>query len=130
MALAVSVETLKRKCGLTGAEHDSALAAGLSELLPVLEASLEPAALADPALAATLNLGAAEWIAGEWLAQEERAIGLRELALGPIRLTFAFGSEALRSQGSARLAPFVRTDAGPVERRGVLAAPGRLEVHS
>ena len=115
---------LKRLCAIEAG--DASQDAGLDDLLaaqqPVLEYALDPAILraaasasADAGLRATLVLGLAESLAGEWLRAQARAPGAGDdFRLGPLSVSAsrtdgpAQTGERLAGQGSKRLAPFGR----------------------
>ena len=115
---------LKRLCAIEAG--DTSQDAGLDDLLaaqqPVLEYALDPAILraaasptADGGLRATLVLGLAESLAGEWLREQARAPGAGDdFHLGPLSVSAsrtdgpAQLGERLATQGVRRLAPFGR----------------------
>ena len=89
MALNVSRDTIKRKCRIAGSDFDDEIDETIDEQLPVIEYAIVPVHVADSELESTLNLGAAEIIAGEFLAQLWREPGATErlefgdFAIGP-----------------------------------------------
>ncbi len=115
---------LKRLCAIGAGDtsQDAALDDLLAAQQPVLEYALDPAILraaasltADAGLRATLVLGMAESLAGEWLRQQARALGAADdFHLGPLSVSVsrtdgpAQGGERLVAQGVRRLAPFGR----------------------
>ena len=119
--LAVTVADLKRLCGMEAGDvsPDEELGALLAAQQPALEYGLDPAILAasagDAGLRATLTLGVAEVVAGEWLGRRARAPGvLDDFHIGPLSVTAsrtdspARQGERLAAQGLRRLEPFVR----------------------
>ncbi len=131
MALSVAVAKVKQKCSLADASYDSAIADLIADLLPAIEFALRTDCLAstpNAELQATLNLGAAELIAGEFLAQLARAPGASEtLRLGPLEIRPAWlpveDPFGLKAQGARRLAPYLRSGADLVGSAGVMGAP-------
>ncbi|HRF61142.1 MAG TPA: hypothetical protein PLH94_14660 [Fimbriimonadaceae bacterium] len=118
MSLSVTRAKVKEKAGIDVTDFDAAIDNLIADWIPVIEYALLPWALADTGnagLQATLNLGAAELIAGEFLAQIGRkpgvldAIQIGDLVLSPLRRvpSDAYG---LKEQGAARLRPYVRFD--------------------
>lgn len=117
MALSVSKETIKRKCRIVDAEFDDEIEQTIAEQLPVIEHSILAAHLSDISLANTLNLGAAEVIAGEFLAQLWREPGFWEridfgdFSIGPRNVPDIADPFGLKKQGYARLAPYMKPNA-------------------
>ena len=110
MSLSVTRAKVKEKAGIDVTDFDAAIDNLIADWIPVIEYALLPWALADTGnagLQATLNLGAAELNAGEFLAQIGRKPGV--LVLSPLRRvpSDAYG---LKEQGAARLRPYVRFD--------------------
>ena len=118
MALSVSRATVKEKCRIAVTDFDTEIDDLIAEQLPVVEFSILEKHIADTGntnLQKALNLGAAEVIAGEFLAQSFREPGAAEqLVVGEV----TFGSRlpqraslidpfGLKSQGLQRLAPFM-----------------------
>ncbi len=115
---------LKRLCTIGAADtsEDAALDDLLAAQQPALEYALDPAILqaatlptADAGLRATLTLGLAEVLAGEWLRRQARAPGMADdFHLGPLSVTAsrtdgpAQTGERLAAQGAKRLEPFTR----------------------
>jgi len=115
---------IKRLCAIEAADtsQDAALDDLLAAQQPVLEYALDPAILraatsaaADLGLRATLTLGLAESLAGEWLRGQARAPGAGDdFHLGPLSISAsrtdgpAQMGERLAAQGVRRLAPFGR----------------------
>lgn len=113
--------TVKRKCRLTVTDFDIEIDDLISEQLPVVEYSVLATHIADTGnagLQATLNLGAAEVIAGEFMSQAYREPGACEelrfldITIGQrppqqvlISIADPFG---LKKQGWARLAPYLK----------------------
>lgn len=121
MALNVTRDTIKKKCRISVSDFDSEIDALISEQLPVIEFAVLQEHIEDTGntgLQATLNLGAAEVIAGEFLAQAHREPGageslyFAEASFGTrpapgLRATISdpFG---LKEQGWKRLAPYMK----------------------
>lgn len=121
MALNVTRATIKRKCRISVTDFDTEIDDTISEQLPVIEFAVMPQHIADTGnsgLQATLNLGAAEIIAGEFLAQAFREPGSSEelrfadVSFGPRPPSHMRSSVAdpfgLKDQGWARLAPYLK----------------------
>ncbi|MCW5934504.1 MAG: hypothetical protein KIT45_09440 [Fimbriimonadia bacterium] len=115
--LTVTVEAVKRKACFLGDDLDEQIDALIEEYLPVIEYALAPEHLDNPTqgLLDTLNLGALEIIAGEWLAcllREEGALdSVRAGALEtkpPSRPPNPADPSGLMAQGWARLEPCLR----------------------
>lgn len=137
-SLPVARADLKRLCALDDADtsHDADFDELLAAQQPVLEYALDPAILSaatDPAasagLRATLVLGIAEALAGEWLRRQGRALGAGDdFHLGPLSVSAsrtdapAQQGERLAASGLKRLAPFGRA-ARSVAPDAVLSAP-------
>jgi hypothetical protein len=127
MALSVDRERVKARCQITGTAQDAAIDALIAEFIPAVTVELSADALAssDPNIMATLNLGAAEIIAGEYLAWSMVAVGAMDTVsvdgfeMRPPNLNPAdpFG---LKAQGYARLTPF-RAKASGVIASGIYA---------
>lgn len=107
---------VKEKCGVVGTAEDTLIDHLIADLTPVVSYALRPEALADPAVGvqSTLNLGATEIVAGEFLAQRIRAPGaLDGWRLGGIEVRPFAGRDVrdpfgLIAQGWARLRPYLR----------------------
>ncbi len=115
---------LKRLCAVDPADtsEDAALDDLRTAQQPVLEYALDPAILGaatapagDAGLRATLVLGVAESLAGEWLRGQARAPGAADdFHVGPLSVSasrtdgLAQAGERLAAQGARRLAPFGR----------------------
>lgn len=119
MSLNISFTRVKDKCMLSGTTYDSALAALISEMAPTLEYAIAPewiAATSDTGLQATLNLGATEIVVGEMLAQIARtpgwldAVNVGDLHLVPPARFDPLDPFGMKSQGWARLRPYLRVD--------------------
>ncbi len=114
MALSVSRATIKRKCRITGTDFDDEIDDTIDEQLPVIEFAILQVHVADSQLENTLNLGAAEVIAGEFLAQLWREPGATEklefgdFAVGPRVAEDPADPYGLKKQGWARLSPFLK----------------------
>ena len=112
---------LKPLCAIEAADTslDSDLDALIAAQQPVLEYALDPAVLAassaNAGLLATLTLGLAEALAGEWLRRQARAPGFTDdFHIGALVVTasrtdnLAQLGERLATQGAKRLEPFGR----------------------
>ncbi|MDQ2985706.1 MAG: hypothetical protein M3R13_03155 [Armatimonadota bacterium] len=119
MALSVSVATVRAKCRIFDSEFDTEIDALIDEQLPVIEFAILAEHIAntgDTGLQATLNLGAAEVIAGEFLAQSFREPGVAELIqIGELEIGDRLPPRApiidpylLKEQGWQRLAPYLK----------------------
>ena len=119
MALSVSVATVKAKCRISVTDFDTEISDLIDEQLPAIEFAILDSHIADTGnanLQAALNLGAAEIISGEFLAQTFREPGSAEaITIGEL----TFGSRVhpkatvadpfgLKEQGWLRLAPFLK----------------------
>lgn len=115
MGLHVTRDMVKRVAGLSGSERDTQVDQLLTDLLPVIEASLDPSGWEPEALPVVVR-GATETLAGELLAAvlrepgsaESRAqAGLRigEGGSGAIDVSDPFG---LITRGQRRLRPYLR----------------------
>lgn len=112
----VTRDAVKRTAAVSSSAWDSQIDALIADLVPVIEYTLSPDALANSALEAVLARGATEIIAGEFLAQrlrEEGATGSFET--GGIRVGESPQSRAdlgdpygLIQRGWARLMPFLK----------------------
>lgn len=119
MALSVSVATVKAKCRISVSTFDTEISNLIDEQLPVIEFAVLDEHIADTGntnLQKTLNLGAAEVIAGEFIAQAMREPGgtetliLGELTIGSRVRPGAIVSDAygLKAQGWLRLSPYLK----------------------
>jgi hypothetical protein len=112
---------LKRLCAIEDADTsaDTDLDALITAQQPVWEYALDPAILTaastNTGLQATLVLGIAEALAGEWLRRQARAPGSTDdFHVGPLTVTasrtdgLAQIGDRLAAQGVKRLAPFAR----------------------
>lgn len=119
--LPVTRDDLKRLCALNTGDttDDAALDAVIAAGQPVLEYALDPAILAAAAgnagLQATLVLGIAEALAGDWLGQQARAPGATDdFHVGPLSVSgsrtdgLAQAAGRLEATGLKRLEPFAR----------------------
>jgi len=120
MALSVTRAAIKEKAGITASTYDTPIDNLLTTWLATLEFAVAAEHVADTGnagLQATLNLGAAEMIAGEILAQIDREPGARDrfriadLSVARDDLGAADPS-GLKAQGFARLRPFLKADSG------------------
>ena len=137
MALLVTREALKRLCGVDVGDtsEDADWDALILEGQPVLEYALDPEALAmsaaDAGLRATLALGVAEVLAGEWLRRQASEPGAADdFHLGPLTVTAsrtegpAQMGARLAAQGMRRLGPWVRASDGTGQTPLLLASTG------
>jgi hypothetical protein len=119
MALTVTVATVRAKCRILDTEFDSEIEDLIEEQLPVIEFSVLAEHIGDTGnsgLQATLNLGAAEIIAGEFLAQTFREPGVAELIqVGELEIGDRLPPRApiidpylLKEQGWRRIAPYLK----------------------
>lgn len=133
MSLVVTLAKVKEKAGISVSTYDTKVSNLITEWVPAVEYALDPAFLNDTGntgLQATLNLGATELVAGEFLAQLAREPGGSEsLAFGWVEvhpsfkdLTDPFG---LKNQGALRLAPFLKDRDTLTGALGVLAGGDR-----
>jgi hypothetical protein len=121
MGLSVTKEQVKQKCRIGVSDFDDEIDDLIDEQLPVIEFSILDAHLDDASnvgLQATLNLGALEVIAGEFLAQAHREPGASEsfwfadvtVSSRPpdvfrVSISDPFG---LKAQGWGRLSPYLK----------------------
>lgn len=116
MAIAVTRDAVKRTAAVSSSTWDSQIDALIADLVPVIEYTLSPDALADSALEAVLSRGATEIIAGEFLAQRLREEGATEsFEAGSVRVGESPQPRAdlgdpygLIQRGWARLMPFLK----------------------
>lgn len=117
--LTVTRADVKRKLRLTTTDYDAEIDALIAEMLPALRYAIEPSYLntSDADLLATLNLGALEIIAGEMHATLARELGamvgfrLGWLQVSPPAPRDPADPSGLKTQGYARLKPFLKRDA-------------------
>lgn len=120
-SLPVTHADLKRLCAIEDSDtsSDPDLDALIAAQQPVWEYALDPAVLSAAAdnagLQATLVLGIAEALAGEWLRRSARAPGgTDDFHVGPLTVTASRTEsvsqlgERLAAQGIKRLGPFLR----------------------
>ncbi len=125
MPLTISAADLRARAGLDSS-HDAGLLELRDALLPVIERGVGASHLAssDAGVSAAIKLGVCELIAGEYLAQLDRAPGARDsirlfgLSIDPPRTDPADPS-GLKAQGAARLAEF----RGVSSAQGILTGP-------
>lgn len=138
MAIVVAREDIKRKCQISDSSMDSAIDALIAEMVPALESSLAPEAIAstDTGVLAAVKLGVTELICSELLAQRSREPGFaEEFQVGGIRVgQFWERGKQLAELGNARLAPFRRASStaelqNPVRASGV-NTPRRMPYES
>lgn len=116
MAITVTRARVKEKCGIADSGMDAAIDALILEVVPVVEARLRPEHLAatDSGTVATLALAATEVVAGEALAQMDRAAGRGRLRL--FGWEFVFGGadpSGLTERGWSRLTPYLGSGGAP-----------------
>ena len=135
MSLSVTLSKVKEKAGISVTTYDTKVTNLIADWIPVLEYAIDPAFLNDLAntgLQATLNLGATELVAGEFLSQLAREPGGSEsLMFGWLEvqpsfkdLTDPFG---LKRQGAVRIAPFVKDPDSLIGAFGVLTGGSRSD---
>ena len=130
--LTITIADLKPLCGIDAGDtgSDATLSVLLLGPQAALEYGLDPGVLAasagDAGLRATLMLGAAEVLAGEYLRRQARAPGATDdFHLGPLTISasrtdsLAQLGERLAAMGQRRLEPF-----GRAARRVTLDASG------
>ena len=119
MALNVTVAAVRAKCRILDTEFDTEIEDLIDEQLPVIEYAVlaeHVADTGDTGLQATLNLGATEIIAGEFLAQTFREPGVaEELQVGELTIGSRLPPRAtiidpymLKEQGLNRLSPYMK----------------------
>jgi hypothetical protein len=119
MALSVSVAAVRAKCRILDTEFDTEIQDLIDEQLPVIEYAVLAEHIAntgDTGLQATLNLGATEIIAGEFLAQTFREPGVaEEIQVGELTIGNRLPPRALvidpymlKEQGWKRLSPYLK----------------------
>jgi hypothetical protein len=119
MALNVTVAAVRAKCRILDTEFDTEIEDLIDEQLPVIEYAMlteHVANTGDTGLQATLNLGATEIIAGEFLAQSFREPGVAELIqVGELEIGNRLPPRApiidpflLKDQGWRRLSPYLK----------------------
>jgi hypothetical protein len=120
MSLLVTLTKVREKCGLTGTTYDARINNLIADWVPVIEFAVRADFIADTGnagLQATLNLGATELVAGEFLDQLSRESGATEaFYFGWFEITpnwrRAGDPSGLKQQGALRLAPYLKhTDA-------------------
>jgi hypothetical protein len=133
VSLVVSLTRVREKCGLTGTAFDSRINNLIAEWVPVIQHAIKPEFLADTGnagLQATLNLGATELVAGEFLDQLSRESGASEaFFFGWFEITpvwrRAGDPSGLKQQGALRLAPYLKHTGALQGSLGVLAGGSR-----
>lgn len=131
MPITVTRARIKEKCGIADSTHDSAIDNLIAELSPAIEFNIRDTHLADSGnvnLQATLNLGATEIVAAEFLDQLARAPGASEsLSVGSLTITPNDGpARLLKSSGWRRLRPFLKADPSAQQSSGIKSAGGKL----
>lgn len=133
MSLSVSLTKVKEKCAITGTTYDAKITSLIGDTVPAIEFAIDPAFIADTSntgLQSTLNLGATEIVAGEFLAQLGREPGASEsLFFGWLELQPAFRNLndpfGLKAQGAARLQPYLKSTNDILGSIGVLVGGSR-----
>lgn len=133
MSLVVTRAKVKEMCGIADTTYDSEIDNLIADLVPVVEYAIKPEHIEDTGsagLVATLDLGAAEVVAGEFLAQLARFAGAADtIQIGDLFVTPIFGNVAdpygLKDQGWLRLRPYLRIDPGLLARAPTTASPGK-----
>lgn len=122
MSLTISRSRVKEKCGIGDSTYDTSIDNLITELLPVIEASIDTAYVGSEEVLPTLNLGATEIVCSEVLTQLNREPGATEgFAFNGLQV---FGRKGLddagnlKAQGVARLAPFLRPTTSVVAIQG------------
>lgn len=119
MSLTVTRAAVKAKLGLDTPALDAAIDGLIADWVPVIEFALEPSAVNDPTVGMikTLDLGATEVVAGEFMAQLARTFGyfdsvkVGDFELRPFFRPNILDPTGLKEQGRRRLRPFLRTEA-------------------
>ncbi len=136
MALTVLVADVQDRAGVFEAEFEDAIDRAITRLLPVISYAIKPEALAssDTGLAAALDDGAAEVIAGEFLAQHYRrpelllSIIVGDLQLFPRRFDNPRDPSGMIASGWQKLRPWLKVDLEIGIPSAVLAATGKAGV--
>lgn len=132
MALSVTRARVKEKLGIEDTAFDSAIDSIIAEQVPAIEYAVKPEHVADTGntgLQSTLNVGAAEIVAGEVLAMLVRKPGyadrvrLGEIELEPYAMDEPSDPGGLKAQGWARLRVYLK-DAPLVTARALVMADG------
>lgn len=110
MAITVTRARVKEKCNISDATSDATIDNLIAELVPVIEFAIQSASLADTALATTLNLGAAEVVCGEFLAQRKRLENAEPPAGGAARPFDPTDPSRMAGKGWERLRPYLKVD--------------------
>ncbi|MBS1721794.1 MAG: hypothetical protein JSS66_02175 [Armatimonadetes bacterium] len=116
MSLVVTTSKVKERAGIGGSTYDTKISNLITDWVAMLEYAIAPSFLNDTGntgLQATLNLGAVEMVAGEFLAQLAREPGGSEsLVFGWLSVRPAYTNLAdpfgIKAQGLARLMPFLK----------------------
>lgn len=133
MSLTVTRAKIKEMCGISGTEFDTPIDNLIAELVPVVEYAIKPehiSAIGDAGLQATLELAAAEVVAGEFLAQLGRHPGAFDtIQIGDLFVTPFLADVGdpfgLKVQGWNRLRPFLRIDPAMPAMAAVGASRGK-----
>lgn len=126
---------VKDKAGISVSTYDSKISSLITDWVAAIEFAIEPTYIADTGnsgLQATLNLGATELIAGEFLAQLAREPGGSDgLFFGWLELRPSYRDLAdpfgLKAQGSNRLEPYLKHKDKLQGSLGVLTGGSRVE---
>ncbi|MCC7433426.1 MAG: hypothetical protein IT363_01990 [Methanoregulaceae archaeon] len=112
MPITITRTRVKEKCNISVTTYDATIDNLIAEFTPVIETTLQSAALDDSGLSATLTLGATEVVCGELLAQLRR----QENALPPTAEACGCGGfdptdpSRLARRGWSRLRPYLLVD--------------------
>lgn len=125
MSITLTLAGVKAKAGITTTDHDDAIEDLIDEWLPALTYALSPEARDSEhtGIIATLDLAATEFVAGELIAQLDRAPGARdEVRIGDLWVRKSdlgpLDPSGLKQQAQRRLAPFLRSDSSLVVHSG------------
>lgn len=116
MSLTVTRAKVKEMCGISTSDYDTPIDNLIADLVPVIEYGVKTEHLSGPSgLTATLNLGAAEVVAGEFIAQLARQPGFADkIQIGDLLIQPYLAEvpdpSGLKAQGWARLRPYLRVD--------------------
>lgn len=124
MAIEVTLEAVKAKCRILDDEYDDEILALIEEQVPAIEFAILPEHLSSLFVASTLDLGATEIVAGEFLAQSFREPGVaEEIQVGELRIGDRLPPGAkiddpymLKEQGWKRLSPYLKA-VEPLQRK-------------
>lgn len=130
MALNVTRARVKEKCGIAATTYDSTIDSLIAEFVPAIQFAIRPEHIADTGntgLQATLNLGAVEIVAAEFLDQLAREPGAFEtVTVGDLTLAPSDRpARLLQSAGWRRLGPYLKLDPSEVTAPGVSVAANK-----